>query len=61
MALPSHIPIHPILANALMEAFREIEAHPEDSLVDIVNESLSSWKTGLRMDHDFDIVPDPFL
>ena len=58
MSLPSRLLIHPLLSNALQEAFREIESHPEDSLVDIVNESLSSWKTGLRMNHEFEIVPD---
>ena len=34
------IPIHTLLANALEEAFREIDSHPKDSIQDIVNESL---------------------
>lgn len=51
-------PLNPLLSNALQQAFREIDDHPEDSIQDIVNECLLSWKTGLRMNSHFEIVPD---
>lgn len=58
MTTSSHIPIHPLLSEALQAAFREINENPHDSIQDIVNEHLMSWKTGLRMDHTFEIVAD---
>ncbi len=47
-----------ILCNAITEALRECEAHPEDSVQDIFNEALSSWETGLKMNNRFEIDTD---
>ena len=44
-----------ILCNAITEALRECESHPEDSVQDIFNEALSSWETGLFMNSRYEI------
>lgn len=44
-----------ILCNAITEALRECEAHPEDSVQDIFNEALSTWETGLFMTSRYEI------
>ena len=46
------------ICNAITEACREMQRCPDDSVQDIVNESLESWETGLRMDHNFNIDPN---
>ena len=46
------------LCNAITEALREMEKCPDDSVQDIWNESLESWETGLRMDHNHNIEPN---
>jgi hypothetical protein len=46
------------LLNAITEALREMEKCPDDSVQDIWNESLESWRTGLRMDHNYIIEPN---
>jgi hypothetical protein len=46
------------LCNAITEAIREMEKCPDDSVQDIWNESLESWQTGLRMDHDHNVEPN---
>ena len=46
------------ICNAITEACREMQRCPDDSVQDIVNESLDSWETGLRMDHNFNIDPN---
>jgi hypothetical protein len=46
------------LLNAITEAMREIERCPDDSMQDIFNESLSSWQTGLKMNHRYEIEKD---
>lgn len=46
-----------LLANALTEAFRGIEEHP-DSIQDIINESLERWETGLRINHRYEFEAD---
>lgn len=48
-----------LLINAIRDALREMEAHPDDSVTDIWNEQLASWQTGLRMDNAYNIEPDP--
>ena len=45
------------LCNAITEAIREMEQHPDDSVQDIWSESLDSWETGLYMDHNYNVVP----
>lgn len=35
-----------------------MEKCPDDSVQDIWNESLESWRTGLRMDHNYIIEPN---
>jgi hypothetical protein len=45
------------LCNAATEAIREMEKCPNDSVQDIWNESLESWKTGFRMDYNHNIEP----
>jgi hypothetical protein len=40
------------VCNAITEALREMKRCPDDSIQDIWNESLESWETGLRMDHN---------
>jgi len=47
------------LLNAITEAVREMERCPNDSTQDIWNESLESWKTGLRMNHHLEIEDEP--
>lgn len=47
------------LLNAITEAVREMERCPDDSTQDIWNESLESWRTGLRMNHRLEIEEDP--
>lgn len=47
-----------LICNVITEALREMEKCPEDSVQDIWNESLESWETGLRMDHNYNIEPD---
>jgi len=44
-----------LLLNAITEAVREVDKCPEDSIQDIWNESLKSWKTGLRMNHRLEV------
>lgn len=46
------------LLNAITEALREMDKCPNDSVQDIWNESLESWETGLRMDHNLIIEPN---
>jgi hypothetical protein len=46
------------LCNAITEALREMDKCPDDSVQDIWNESLESWETGLRMDHNLIIEPN---
>jgi hypothetical protein len=46
------------LCNAITEALREMEKCPDDSVQDIWNESLESWETGLRMDHNHNVEPN---
>jgi hypothetical protein len=46
------------LCNAITEAVREMEKCPDDSVQDIWNESLESWETGLRMDHNHNVEPN---
>lgn len=46
------------LCNAITEALREMERFPDDSVQDIWNESLESWETGMRMDHNHNIEPN---
>lgn len=46
------------LCNAITEALREMEKCPYDSVQDIWNESLESWQTGLRMDHNHNVKPN---
>ena len=46
------------LCNAITEALREMDKCPDDSVQDIWNESLESWKTGLRMDHNHNVEPN---
>ena len=41
------------ICNAITEALREMEKCPNDSVQDIWNESLESWKTGLRMNNSY--------
>ena len=43
------------LANAIEDALQEIEQHPGDSMQDIFNEALTSWETGLKMNHRYEI------
>lgn len=47
------------LINAITEAVREMERCPDDSTQDIWNESLESWRTGLRMNHRLEIEDEP--
>ena len=47
-----------LLSNALTEAFREIEAHPGDSMQCIINESLEEWETGLKINHRYEFEVD---
>lgn len=47
-----------ILCNAITDALREMDNCPEDSVQDIWNESLKSWETELRMDHNYNIEQD---
>jgi hypothetical protein len=49
------------LCNAITEALREMEKCPDDSVQDIWNESLESWETGLRMDHNHNVEPNRVL
>jgi hypothetical protein len=49
------------LCNAITEALREMEKCPDDSVQDIWNESLESWQTGLRMDHNHNVEPSAKL
>ena len=46
------------LCNAITEAIREMEKCPDDSVQDIWNESLESWETGLRIDHNHNVEPN---
>ena len=46
------------LLNAITEAVREIERSPDDSMQDIFNEALTSWRTGLKMNHRYEIEKD---
>lgn len=46
------------LCNAITEALREMEKCPDDSVQDIWNDSLESWETGLRMDHNHNVEPN---
>ena len=46
------------LHNAITEALREMERHPNDSPQDIWNESLKSWETGLWMNHRLEVQPN---
>ena len=46
------------LRNAVTESLRELELHPDDSVVDIFNESLILWGTGLYMDGHYNIETD---
>ena len=46
------------LCNAITEALREMEKCPDDSVQSIWNESLESWETGLRMDHNHNVEPN---
>jgi hypothetical protein len=46
------------LLNAITEAVREIERCPDDSMQDIFNEALTSWRTGLKMNHRYEIEKD---
>lgn len=46
------------LLNAITEALRNMGTHPLDDVQTIWNESLSSWATGLRMDHNYEIDVD---
>jgi len=46
------------LCNAITEALREMDKCPDDSVQDIWNESLESWETGLRMNHNLIIGPN---
>ena len=45
------------LLNAITEAMREIDRHPEDSIQDIFNEALKSWETGLKMNKNYVFEP----
>jgi hypothetical protein len=45
------------LLNAITEALQKMEKYPNDNVQDIWNESLKSWETGLKMDHNFIIEP----
>lgn len=46
-----------LLLNAVTEALREMEKCPEDSVIDIWNESLESWETGFEMNQNYTIEP----
>lgn len=41
------------LKEAMTEALREIQNCPDDSEIDIINECLESWETGLKMDSSY--------
>jgi len=43
------------LCEVIKESLHEMDRCPEDSIQDIWNEKLEGWKTGLRMDHHFNI------
>jgi len=43
------------LCEVIKEALHEMDRCPEDSIRDIWNEKLEEWKTGLCMDHHFNI------
>ena len=43
------------LINAITDALRDMEKHPDDCVEDIWNEALESWETGLRMNHRFEL------
>jgi len=43
------------LCNAITDALREVERCPDDSIQDIFNEQLKSWRTGYHMDHRFNL------
>ena len=47
------------LLNAITDAVREMERCPDDSTQDIWNESLESWRTGLRMNHRLELEEEP--
>jgi len=44
------------LTNAIKNALREMEKCPDDYVQDIWNEQLKSWETGLKMNHNYEIV-----
>lgn len=45
------------LREAITEALRKMEAAPGDDVQTIWNESLSSWQTGLHMNHRLEVDP----
>jgi hypothetical protein len=44
-----------LLIHAIRDALNDMDKHPYDSVEDIWNEHLESWKTGLRMHGDYHI------
>lgn len=55
---PSLEPRFVLLKNAITDALREMDLHPDDSVQDIWNEQLKSWGTGYRMNRSYVLVPD---
>lgn len=61
LALPGHhdftrrtrLPNNASLREAITEMLREIERCPDDSMQDIANEALKTWRTGLRVDSGY--------
>jgi len=47
-----------LIFNAIKDALTEIEKSPNDSMQDIFNEQLWSWRTGFKMNHRYEIEPD---
>lgn len=45
------------LSFALEAIVKEINRCPDDSIQDIANEQLKAWKTGLRMNHCYELHP----